>query len=232
MTELGIDVVLAVGELARGYGGESGRRRGRGGANARPELVQPGDVVLVKGSRAVGLEVVAEALAGVDRLVERVLAAGIFAMAISILAGPKFIDFLRRKELGQHIREEGPPSTTVEAGHADDGRPPDRALDVDPVPRALEVHAGRADRLLRHARLRRRSASSTTSSRSRTAARSGSPAAGSSCCSPRSRSASAGRTRHRALDTTSTCRSSTGASRSRSASTCSSSSSSPAPRTA
>src|SRR5439155_1751241 len=31
-------------------------------------------------------------------LVERVLAAGIFAMAISILAGPKFIDFLRRNE--------------------------------------------------------------------------------------------------------------------------------------
>jgi len=32
-------------------------------------------------------------------------------MAISILAGPKFIDFLRRREYGQHIREEGP------AGH-------------------------------------------------------------------------------------------------------------------
>jgi phospho-N-acetylmuramoyl-pentapeptide-transferase len=43
--------------------------------------------------------------------VERVLAAGILAMALSILAGPKFIEFLRRKEYGQHIREEGP------AGH-------------------------------------------------------------------------------------------------------------------
>ena len=42
---------------------------------------------------------------------ERVLAAGLLAMVISILAGPKFIDFLRRNELGQHIREEGP------AGH-------------------------------------------------------------------------------------------------------------------
>ena len=42
---------------------------------------------------------------------ERVLAAAIFSMAISILAGPKFIDFLRREEYGQHIREEGP------AGH-------------------------------------------------------------------------------------------------------------------
>jgi len=43
--------------------------------------------------------------------VERVLAAGILAMALSILAGPKFIAFLRRKEYGQHIRAEGP------AGH-------------------------------------------------------------------------------------------------------------------
>ena len=42
---------------------------------------------------------------------ERVLAAAIFSMAISILAGPKFIAFLRREEYGQHIREEGP------AGH-------------------------------------------------------------------------------------------------------------------
>ncbi|HYM63442.1 MAG TPA: phospho-N-acetylmuramoyl-pentapeptide-transferase [Gaiellaceae bacterium] len=37
-----------------------------------------------------------------------VLLAGIIAMVISIGAGPKFIDFLRRNELGQHIREEGP----------------------------------------------------------------------------------------------------------------------------
>ena len=34
-------------------------------AERAPELVQPGDVVLIKGSRAVGLEVVAEALSGV-----------------------------------------------------------------------------------------------------------------------------------------------------------------------
>jgi len=43
--------------------------------------------------------------------VERVLAAGILAMAISILAGPKFIALLRQKEYGQQIRAEGP------AGH-------------------------------------------------------------------------------------------------------------------
>jgi phospho-N-acetylmuramoyl-pentapeptide-transferase len=38
----------------------------------------------------------------------RVLIAGVVALLISILVGPKFIGFLRRKELGQHIREEGP----------------------------------------------------------------------------------------------------------------------------
>jgi UDP-N-acetylmuramyl pentapeptide phosphotransferase/UDP-N-acetylglucosamine-1-phosphate transferase len=38
----------------------------------------------------------------------RVLLAGVIALLISILAGPKFIEVLRRKELGQHIREEGP----------------------------------------------------------------------------------------------------------------------------
>jgi len=38
----------------------------------------------------------------------RVLAAGVIALLISIFVGPKFVAFLRRKELGQHIREEGP----------------------------------------------------------------------------------------------------------------------------
>jgi phospho-N-acetylmuramoyl-pentapeptide-transferase len=48
--------------------------------------------------------------------VERVLAAGILAMALSILAAPKFIAFLRRKEYGQHIREEGPADHAVKQG--------------------------------------------------------------------------------------------------------------------
>ena len=37
----------------------------------------------------------------------RVLTAALVAMVIAILAGPTFISFLRRNELGQHIREEG-----------------------------------------------------------------------------------------------------------------------------
>ncbi|MEX2211435.1 MAG: phospho-N-acetylmuramoyl-pentapeptide-transferase [Gaiellaceae bacterium] len=43
---------------------------------------------------------------------ERVLIAAIVALVVSIVVGPKFIAFLRGKELGQYIREEGP------AGHA------------------------------------------------------------------------------------------------------------------
>jgi phospho-N-acetylmuramoyl-pentapeptide-transferase len=38
----------------------------------------------------------------------RVLIAALIALILSILIGPRFIDFLRRNEFGQHIREEGP----------------------------------------------------------------------------------------------------------------------------
>jgi phospho-N-acetylmuramoyl-pentapeptide-transferase len=48
--------------------------------------------------------------------VVQVLLAGIMAMVISIAAGPKFIDFLRRNELGQHIREEGPEQHVIKQG--------------------------------------------------------------------------------------------------------------------
>jgi UDP-N-acetylmuramoyl-tripeptide--D-alanyl-D-alanine ligase len=69
----GVDALLAVGELARGYvesaaGVPVTRWAQDADAAAREaaELVQPGDCVLVKASRAVGLEVVAEALAAVS----------------------------------------------------------------------------------------------------------------------------------------------------------------------
>jgi len=64
LSDLEIDVVLSVGELARAYGGEWVQNAAQAAERA-PELVQPDDIVLVKGSRAVGLEVVAEALTGV-----------------------------------------------------------------------------------------------------------------------------------------------------------------------
>jgi phospho-N-acetylmuramoyl-pentapeptide-transferase len=46
----------------------------------------------------------------------RVLAAGVIAMVVSIIVGPKFIAFLRRNEFGQHIREEGPEAHRVKQG--------------------------------------------------------------------------------------------------------------------
>src|SRR5215211_1188000 len=46
----------------------------------------------------------------------RVLVATVIAMLISILAGPKFIAFLRRRELGQQIRAEGPAGHVVKQG--------------------------------------------------------------------------------------------------------------------
>jgi phospho-N-acetylmuramoyl-pentapeptide-transferase len=48
--------------------------------------------------------------------VVRVLIAGLAAMLISILAGPRFIAFLRRREYGQTIREEGPEHHVTKQG--------------------------------------------------------------------------------------------------------------------
>jgi phospho-N-acetylmuramoyl-pentapeptide-transferase len=45
-----------------------------------------------------------------------VFVAGILAGVISIVAGPRFIEFLRRKELGQQIRAEGPPRHVEKQG--------------------------------------------------------------------------------------------------------------------
>ncbi len=45
-----------------------------------------------------------------------ILIAGIVAMVISIAAGPRFIRFLRAREYGQHIREEGPAGHVVKQG--------------------------------------------------------------------------------------------------------------------
>jgi phospho-N-acetylmuramoyl-pentapeptide-transferase len=45
-----------------------------------------------------------------------VLIAGMAAMLICIFLGPKFIEYLRVKEFGQHIREEGPEEHHTKAG--------------------------------------------------------------------------------------------------------------------
>ncbi len=46
----------------------------------------------------------------------RVLVAGILALVISILVGPRFIRFLREREYGQQIREEGPQHHVAKQG--------------------------------------------------------------------------------------------------------------------
>src|SRR5262249_23696432 len=50
------------------------------------------------------------------RVVVDVLIAGIVAMVISIVAGPRFINFLRLREYGQPIRAEGPAAHAVKQG--------------------------------------------------------------------------------------------------------------------
>ncbi len=47
---------------------------------------------------------------------ERILIAAIVALVVSVVVGPKFIEFLRRKELGQYIREDGPAGHAAKAG--------------------------------------------------------------------------------------------------------------------
>jgi UDP-N-acetylmuramoyl-tripeptide--D-alanyl-D-alanine ligase len=57
-----IDVVLGVGELARHYAPDEWAPTAAEAVAVARGLVRPGDAILVKGSRSVGLEVVAEAL--------------------------------------------------------------------------------------------------------------------------------------------------------------------------
>ncbi len=59
LAELGIEHVIAVGSLARAYGGDWVPTAVAAAVRVQ-EAFRPGDVLLVKGSRAVGLEVVAE----------------------------------------------------------------------------------------------------------------------------------------------------------------------------
>jgi UDP-N-acetylmuramoyl-tripeptide--D-alanyl-D-alanine ligase len=58
-----VGLVIGVGELARAYEPDAWAPTAAEAVAITRELVRPGDVVLVKGSRSVGLEAVAEALA-------------------------------------------------------------------------------------------------------------------------------------------------------------------------
>jgi UDP-N-acetylmuramoyl-tripeptide--D-alanyl-D-alanine ligase len=63
--ELGVDVVVGVGELSRRYAPDAWAPDAAGAIDVVRTVVVGGDTVLVKASRAVGLEIVADALAGV-----------------------------------------------------------------------------------------------------------------------------------------------------------------------
>jgi phospho-N-acetylmuramoyl-pentapeptide-transferase len=49
-------------------------------------------------------------------LLGEILIAGLASLLISLFVGPKFIEFLREREFGQHIREEGPEEHRLKAG--------------------------------------------------------------------------------------------------------------------
>ena len=57
-----VDFVLGVGELARGYAPDEWVATAADAVRQVRKLVRPGDAVLVKGSRSVGLEIVADAV--------------------------------------------------------------------------------------------------------------------------------------------------------------------------
>ena len=63
---LGVDVVIGVGELARSYGPDDWCADPAAAIDMARTVIHPGDCVLVKGSRSAGLERVAEALAAVN----------------------------------------------------------------------------------------------------------------------------------------------------------------------
>ena len=139
---VGIDRIVGVGEPAQAYGPDELVGTPEEAAELLAAQLESGDAVLVKGSRSAGLEQVAEAL---SLLIEaapgrggegqsqsdlpgphrsrggaldmgEVLIAGMAAMLICIFLGPKFIEYLRVREFGQHIREEGPQEHHAKAG--------------------------------------------------------------------------------------------------------------------
>jgi UDP-N-acetylmuramoyl-tripeptide--D-alanyl-D-alanine ligase len=63
--DLGVDVIVGVGDLARHYAPDEWAVDAAAARELVRTVVASGDTVLVKASRAVGLEVVADALNGV-----------------------------------------------------------------------------------------------------------------------------------------------------------------------
>ena len=123
----GVDVLVTVGPLAAAmaerFDGETarGRRRRRGRRARCRSCSRRGDVVLVKASRGVGLELVCRALQRrgarlMGSISGRILIAGTASLLMCLFLSPKFIEFLRRNQFGQNIREEGPEGHQAKAG--------------------------------------------------------------------------------------------------------------------
>ena len=118
--QLAVDVLVAVGDGARLY-----LEPGVSDMHWIPDaaafdtvagVIRPGDAVLVKASRAVGLEGIPARIEKLSRGMVRVLIAGLVAMVIAVVIGPIFIEWLRRSGVGQQIREEGPARHIVKQG--------------------------------------------------------------------------------------------------------------------
>ncbi len=167
----------AIGE---GYGGETyAVATPEEAAAVLEEIAGAGDRVLIKGSRSVGLErVLGER--GAEAMQGEILIAGMASMLICIFLGPRFIEFLREQEFGQHIREDGPEGPPRQGGHADDGRTDHVRRDRRAVPDPRQLRRRQPRRVRRRRSPAPPSASSTTGRRSPTSARSASPRATSS----------------------------------------------------
>ena len=118
-----------------------------------PALIEPGDVVLVKASRGVGLERVDPRPRRRTHLMGAILIAGLASLLISIFLGPKYIQFLREREFGQHIREEGPAEHHLKAGTPTMGGPRDLHRDRRSVPDPLGPRRGQHGRVRHRARV-------------------------------------------------------------------------------
>ena len=79
------------------------------------DLLRPGDARARQGLRAVGLEGVPEQITNLAQAWS-VLIAGLLAMVISVVIGPRFIETLRARRVGQQIRAEGPAGHIVKQG--------------------------------------------------------------------------------------------------------------------
>ena len=146
--------------------GDGGRRPGRRARRRPPPRdraraiadAEPGDVVVIAGKgHEQGQEfengrkepfddmtVAREALRapGGRLMLGEIVMGGSASLLICMFLGPRFIDYLRLKEFGQQIREEGPAGHHGKAGHADDGRARDLHRDRGAVPDPFGVPDG------------------------------------------------------------------------------------------